>query len=410
MVKNGETALACFFWPSPRGRLRDEGIVMRRVWIAGGVLILLAAAGFGYQALTGPARSQTPAEPHSAPAVPVVVAEVKRQAMPVQLTAVGTVQTISSVAIKSRVDGQITEVAVKDGQSVKAGDVLFKIDPRLAQAQLDQMVAQVARDHAQLVNAQRDVGRYKPLAEKEFVSRQQLDTSSTTAEAAGASVKADEASVENARVSLSFYTITAPIDGRIGYVNLKLGNDIKANDVPLATLNQIRPIYVNFPLPQVNLPQVRNAMAARAVEVDAQPQGDKDAPAKGRLTFFENTIDPTTGTIVMRATFDNNDERLWPGEFVTVTVDLAVEPDALTVPSVAVQLGQKENYVYVIKPDNTAEYRPVAVDRALGALTVIAKGLNPGERVVTDGQLRITDGARVSIRATEGAAKPGDNS
>lgn len=387
---------------------------MKRVWIAGLVIVALAGAGAAYQAfIAREARSQTPpAPPGGAPPVPVLVTEAKRQSVPVELNAVGTVQSIANVAVKSRVDGAIDKVLVQDGQTVKAGDILFQIDPRLAQAALDQAQAQLARDKAQRVNANRDVSRYKPLAQQEFVSKQQLDTSSTTAEAAAAQVKADEAMVENTQTLLSFYTIKAPIDGRLGFVTLKLGNNIKANDVPLATINQIKPIYVNFPLPQVNLPAVREALARGAVEVDARPTGDAGKPEIGKIAFFDNAIDATTGTILVRASFENATERLWPGEFVSVKVRLSTEQDALTVPVAAVQVGQKDNYVFVVKPDNTVEYRPVTVGRLVDTDAVIAKGLEPGEKVVIDGQLRVTNGARVSIRppAPAAATKSGDAS
>jgi multidrug efflux system membrane fusion protein len=384
---------------------------MKRAWIAGAVLVFLAAAGIAYQTLVASeARSQIPSPPRSMPAVPVVVTTVKQQAMPVQFDAVGTVQTIASVAVKSRVDGQIAKVLVKDGQAVKTGDILMLIDPRFAQAQLDQAQAQLARDRAQQTNAYRDVGRYKPLAAKEFVSRQQLDTSTTTAQAASASVRADEAAVESAQVTLSYFTITAPIDGRIGYINQKVGNDVKANDAPLATINQIKPIYVGFPLPQADLPSVRKAMAASDVPVTALPVGDSGSPQEGRLTFFENSIDASTGTILMRATFDNPGEALWPGQFCNVTVNLSVQADALTVPSASVQVGQNGDYVYVITPENKAEYRVVTVSRAIKGITVIAKGLSAGERVVTDGLLRITNGSRVTVGNPEDASKADKNS
>lgn len=381
---------------------------MKRVWIAGAVLVVLAGVGIGYQALVAnDARSQTrPTSPGGPPLVPVVVAEAKIQPTPVQFDAVGTVQTIASVAVKSRVDGQITGVLVKDGQAVKAGQTIMTIDPRFVQAQLDQAEATLARDRAQQSNAFRDVSRYKPLAQKEFVSRQQLDTSTTTAQSASASVKADEAAVESARVTLSYFTITAAINGRIGYVNQKVGNNVKANDVPLATINQISPIYVSFPLPQGDLPAVRRAMARGSVKVEAVPVGDSSKPEAGQLTFFENSIDATTGTILVRATFDNPTEALWPGQFCNVTVNLAVQADALTVPSAAVQVGQRGEYVYVITPDNKAEYRVVTVARTLKGTSVIASGLAAGERVVVDGLLRITNGSRVAIRSTDTAPKP----
>lgn len=385
---------------------------MKRVLIAGGFLVLLAAGGFGYQTLVASdARSQTrPASPGGPPAVPVIVADVKVQPMPVQFDAVGTVQTIASVSVRSRVDGQIERVLVKDGDDVKAGQVIMTIDPRFQQAQLDQAQANLARDRALQANAYRDVSRYKPLAQQEFVSRQQLDTSTTTAQSTSASVRADEAAVESAQVMLSYFTIKAAIDGRIGYINQKVGNDIKANDVPLATINQIKPIYVSFPLPQADLPPVRRAMREGPVKVLATPVGASGKPEQGLLSFFENSIDPTTGTIQMRATFDNPSEALWPGEFCNVTVDLSVQNDALTVPSAAVQVGQTGDYVYVITSDNKAQYRAVTVSRTVEGTSVISKGLSAGERVVTDGLLRITSGSRVTIRSTEGASKPDKSS
>ncbi len=385
---------------------------MKRVWIAGALLVVLAAGGYGYQALVASdARSQTrPSSPGGPPAVPVIVVPVKVQPMPVQFDAVGTVQTIASVSVRSRVDGEISGVFVKDGQAVKAGQVILTIDPRFQQAQLDLAQANLARDHAQQANAFRDVNRYKPLAKQEFVSRQQLDTSTTTAQSASAAVKADEAAVESAQVTLSYFTIKAAIDGRIGYVNQKIGNDIKANDVPLATINQMKPIYVSFPLPQADLPPVRNAMAEGPVKVLATPVGASGKPEQGLLSFFENSIDPSTGTILVRATFDNPNEVLWPGQFCNVTVDLSVQNDALIVPSAAVQVGQTGDYVYVITPDNKAEYRTVTVSRTIEGTSVISKGLSAGERVVIDGLLRITNGSRVTIRGTEGAPKPDKSS
>lgn len=391
---------------------RGERLTMKRVWIAAGLLVVLAAGGLGYQALfASDAHSQTrPSSPGGPPAVPVVVATVKVQPMPVQFDAIGTVQTIASVSVRSRVDGEISQVLVKDGQAVKAGQVIMTIDPRFQQAQLDLAQANLARDRAQQANAFRDVNRYKPLAKQEFVSRQQLDTSTTTAQSTSAAVKADEAGVESAQVTLSYFTIKAAIDGRIGYINQKVGNDVKANDVPLATINQMKPIYVSFPLPQADLPPVRRAMAEGPVKVLATPVGASGKPEQGLLSFFENSIDPTTGTILMRATFDNSNEALWPGQFCSVTVDLSVQNDALTVPSVAVQVGQNGDYVYVITKDNKAEYRPVTVSRAIEGTTVISKGLSAGERVVTDGLLRITNGSRVTIRGTEDASKPDKSS
>ena len=390
----------------------NERLGMKRVWVVGALLVMLAGGGFGYQALVaGEAQSQAaPSTHHGMPAVPVVVATAKIQATPVQFDAVGTVQTIASVAVKSRVDGEVAKVLVKDGQEVKAGDPIILIDPRFAQAQLDQSRANLLKDRAVQTNAFRDVKRYQPLAQQQYVSRQQLDTSTTTAQSATAAVEADEAAVESAAVTLSYFTIKAAIDGRIGFVNQKIGNDVKASDVPLATINQIKPIYLSFPLPQSELPRLRRAMAAGPVMVRAMPFGDQATSETGRLTFFENSVDASTGTIMVRATFENPRESLWPGQFCNVTVDVAVENDALTVPAAAVQVGQSGDYVYVITPDNKAEYRSVTLSRTLHGVAVIAKGLKVGERVATDGILRITNGSRVAIRGTEEVRRPGQSS
>ncbi|HXS40942.1 MAG TPA: efflux RND transporter periplasmic adaptor subunit [Stellaceae bacterium] len=325
------------------------------------------------------------------------VATAAVEPTPVEFDTIGTVQTIASVTVKSRLDGFIDKVLVKDGQFVKAGDVMFQLDSRAAQALVDQASATLARDEAQLANAQRDVGRYKSLVSKDFVSRQQYDTSTTTATALQATVQADRAQLENAKVLLSYYTIVAPLDGRVGMIAIKRGNSIKSNDLPLATVNQIQPIYVSFALPQIELPELRQAMAEGPVMVKVLAQGDKGAPVEGKVAFFDNTIDSTSGTINVRATFANEEQRLWPGQFVNVSVLVRTDPDALVVPPTAIQVGQKGNYVFVVKQDDTVELRPVTVDRTVNGRVVIGSGLKAGERVATDGQMRLTNGARVRI-------------
>lgn len=384
---------------------------MKRVLLAIAFLVLLASAGFAYRAyFVQQASSQTAREAHQPPAVPVLVAAVERQAVPVRLDAIGTVQTIASVGIKSRIDGQIAEVKVRDGQYVKAGEPLFQLDSRAATAQVHQAEAQLARDRAQLVNAKRDVDRFAPLVAKDFVSRQQYDTAVTTAQALDASVQADQAALENAKVQLSYYTITAPIDGRVGMVTLKAGNNVKANDVAFLTINQVKPIYVLFSVAESELPAIRAAMAAGPVAVSALPAGDKAPPAQGKLAFFDNAVDSATGTIALRGIFANEDEHLWPGEFVNVSLTLSVEPNALVVPQAAVQIGQNDRFVFVVKPDNTAEARKVTVSRTVDGKTVIASGLEPGERVVVDGQLRLSNGSRVEIRSALGPSAAGKTS
>ena len=373
---------------------------MKRVTIAVAFLAVLAAGGIAYQTFVlkaaEPPRTQT-----AAPAVPVLIGSVTRKPVPVRLDAIGTVQPIATVAVKSRVDGQIAEVKISDGQAVQTGDVLFILDTRAAEAQLAQAQATLTKDKAQLDNARRDVARFKPLTEKEFVSRQQFDTAETTAASLEATVLADQATVDNFKVQLTYYTIRSPMNGRVGTIALKTGNAVKAQDtISLVTINQIKPIYASYAVPQRELPGIRAAMSAGAVPVQATVPGDTGQPIAGKIFFFDNQIDPTTGTISVKAIFDNADERLWPGEFVNVSSTLRVEADALVVPSSAVQVGQNGSYVFVVKSDNTVELRPVTVNRTVGNESVIAKGLSADERVVTDGQLRLTNGSRVEIRTS----------
>jgi multidrug efflux system membrane fusion protein len=374
---------------------------MKRVIIAVAFLAVLAAGGIAYQTFILKAAEPPRTAQNATPAVPVLIAPVARKAMPVRLDAIGTVLPIANVAVKSRVDGQIAEVKISDGQAVQAGDVLFILDTRAAEAQVKQAEATLAKDRAQLDNAKRDVNRYKPLTEKEFVSRQQMDTAQATAEALEATLLADQATLDNIKIQLTYYTIRSPMNGRVGTIALKTGNAVKAQDtISLVTINQIKPIYVSYAVPQRELPGIRAAVAAGTVPVQATVPGDPGQPIAGKIFFFDNQIDPTTGTISLKAIFDNADERLWPGEFVNVSSTLRVESDALVVPSSAVQVGQNGSYVFVVKPDNTVELRPVTLNRTVGGESVIAKGLNADERVVTDGQLRLTNGSRVEIRTS----------
>ncbi len=374
---------------------------MKRVTIVVAFLAVAAAGGVAYQTFVLRAAEPARVAQSATPAVPVVIAPVARKPMPVRLDAIGTVQPIATVAVKSRVDGQIAEVKISDGQAVRAGDVLFILDTRAAEAQLAQAQATLAKDKAQLENARRDVARFKPLTEKEFVSRQQFDTAQTTAASLEATLLADQATVDNFKVQLTYYTIRSPMDGRVGTITLKTGNAVKAQDtISLVTINQIKPIYVSYAVPQRELPGIRAAMSAGTVPVQAVVPGDPGQPITGKIFFFDNQIDPTTGTISLKAIFDNADERLWPGEFVNVSSTLRVETDALVVPSSAVQVGQNGSYVFVVKADNTVELRPVTVSRTVGNESVIAKGVNADERVVTDGQLRLTNGSRVEIHTS----------
>ena len=368
----------------------------RRIGGAVAVIALLAIGAVAYQYVFPPVKSQT-APAGSPPGVPVAVATVAKQSMPVRVDMIGTVQTIANVAIRSRIDGFIDKVLVHDGQFVKAGDVMFELDRRAAEAQLQQAQAQLLRDQASLDGAERDYKRNSDLVAKGATPVTNLDAAKTQVGIYDGAVKADQAAIENLKVQLSFCTISAPIDGRIGLIAIKDGNSIKANDVPLATINQIQPIYVALALPQVDLPALKAAMDRGAVEVSVRAQGDAGAPTKGAVEFYDSAVDTSTGTIAVRAKFANDDLRLWPGQYVNTSLSLGAEPDVLIVPQTAVQVGQNGSYVFVIKSDR-AEIRPVKATRTIDGKSVIGSGLSEGEEVAIDGQLRLGNGTRVEIK------------
>ncbi len=350
-------------------------------------------------------KTQDKAQVPAAAAQPVVVADAKAQPMPVEIGAIAHVQTISSVAIRSRIDGVIAKVPVRDGQEVKAGDILFELDDRDAQAQLAKAQGTVLKDQAQLKYAQQQVPRFSPLAQKEFLSRDQLEQAQSNAAALEGTLKADQAAVASLQVQLSYTVIRAQIDGKIGTIAFKEGNSIKANgDPPLATLNQLRPIYVSFSVPQRDLARIQKAMAAGPVKAIASIPGDEGEPQQGSVAYIENAIDASTSTLSVKAAFPNPENRLWSGQFVNIKVTLRVEDEAIVVPSEAVQAGQQGSYVFVVKPDMTAEARPVTLDRTVGDLAVIVDGLKNGEKVVTTGQLRLRNGVKVQI-TTNGSDK-----
>jgi multidrug efflux system membrane fusion protein len=320
--------------------------------------------------------------------------------VPVSLVAIGNVEPIQTVAIKSRIDGEVAAVHVKDGQDVAKGELLFKLDDRYLQAQLKQLEAAEARDRALLANAISLEKRYKDLLSKGFVSEEAYTQARTSREAAEATVAADHAAVETARVQLSYTRLHSPIAGRAGKVMLPVGNNVKANDTaPLVVINQLAPIDVSFSVPDRYLDEIRAFSAKRSLRVRAAAQGAEGLEAVGQLTFIDNAVDAQTGTIRLGATFANADGRLWPGQFVTVRVTLAEQTDVVVIPSQAVQNGPKGQYVYVVKPDSTAELRDVVVERTEGEQAVVAKGLQAGETVVTTGQLRVVPGGKVAPRA-----------
>ncbi len=370
---------------------------MKRIIITIIFLAVLGGVGIAYK--NAPPAAQPKETPRASPAVPVVATAVVRKAVPVRLDAIGTVQPVATVVVKSRIDGQIVKVPIRDGQEVKAGDTLFVLDSRAIEAQARQAEAQLARDRAQLANAKREAERQAQLVSKNYTAAATYDTAQTTAATMEATVRADEAALENMKVQITYTTITTPIDGRVGAVLLRAGNNVKANDtITLATVNQMHPIYVAFSVPQRELPSIREAMAGRDLEVTAHAPGDSAPVETGKLAFVDNAVDSTTGTIILKGVFDNTKDRLWPGQFVNVSLTLRVEPSALVVPAQAVQVGQNGSYVFVIKPDKTAEPRNVTVSRSIGGDSIIAKGLDEGEQVVLDGQLRLTKGTLVEPR------------
>ncbi len=333
------------------------------------------------------------------PAIPVVTAPVVATTVPVQVQAIGNVEVQATVSIKSRVDGQIVKVSFIDGQEVAKGQTLFEIDPRPFQAMLLQAQAALARDKAQLERARTQEERYKDLLQKGFISPDAYAQFRTNVDTAEATVRADEGMVENARLQLEYTTIRSPINGRAGKILIQDGNLVKANDtVSLVVINQIAPVYVSFAVPEQYLGPIRKYMAAGKLAVVSRPADGSGSPATGTLAFIDNTVDTTTGTVRLRATFPNLDKALWPGQFVTTSVTLNEQHDAIVVPSTAVQTGPKGSYVYVVKPDMIAEMRDVTVERMDGAQTVIAKGLQAGEQIVITGQSRLVPGIKVSVK------------
>jgi membrane fusion protein, multidrug efflux system len=340
-----------------------------------------------------------PAAARPAMTVPVMVATAAQKTVPVEVHAIGNVQAYSTVTVKSQVDGEIEQVHFKEGQDVSKGDLLFTIDPRPFQAQLDQAEANLARDQAQAKNAVAQAGRYKSLYEAGIVSKDQYDQFQTNSEALAAAVRADQAAVETAKLNLNYCTIISPLDGRTGDLLIHAGNLVKSNDTSLLVINQIRPIYISFSVPEQYLPEIKKHMTDRRLAVLALYPDQKSNPAQGVLSFVNNTVDSTTGTILLKATFSNADRRLWPGQFVNVALRLTSQENATVVPSQAVQTGEKGDYVYVVKPDKTAEFRPVQPGTTFEGETVIEKGVQPGETVVTDGQLALYPGAKVEEKS-----------
>lgn len=333
--------------------------------------------------------------PRDTSAVPVAVAKVERSTIPVQLHAIGAGQAFKTVSVESQVAGLVKQVNYKQGQFVHEGDLLLTLDKKPFLAALDQSNAALARDKAQAQLGQAELERYEALYKQGIVSKEQFDQYRATSTAAAATVNFDEAAIQTAKIQLSYCSIYAPISGVTGAQLVYPGAAVKANDVPvLVVINQVSPIYVNFSVPQQYLESVKRLMTSSRLPVRATPTGDS-GPETGTLTFVDNTVDPTTGTIALRASFPNNDQHLWPGQFSNVLLRLGEQQNALVVPSQAVQAGQEGDYVFVTKPDMTVDVRQVSVGQTVNNETEVLHGLSPGETVVTDGQVRLIPGTKV---------------
>lgn len=374
----------------------------RRVLIAGGVIVALVAGGLAAYYSTDIRAKERRKAAKGPPPVTVMVTPAVQESVPVRVQAIGNVEAYRTVAVKARVDGQIVAVNFREGEEVHKNDILFRIDARPFEAALRQAEANALRDRAARDQARSQERRYQELLDKNFISKEAYAQIRTNAETAEATARASQAALENARLNLEYCTIHSPIDGFVGKVLLQAGNLVKANDVsPLVVINQVRPVYVNFAVPEQKLPDIRKYQAEAPLRVDAILPDRSAAPIGGRLVFIDNAVDPSTGTIRLRAQFDNADAALWPGQFVNVSVQLYEQPDAIIVPSQAVQSGPEGQYVYVVGDDMVADVRPIAVQEIAGERAVVARGLKAGERVVTRGQLRLGPKTRVQIGKSE---------
>lgn len=354
-------------------------------------IILVAGAS-----VAAAACSKPPAQ-HVA-IVPVQVEPVTRITAPLSIGANGVVEPLQTVDVQAQVGGTVMSVDFHEGDQVAAGQELFRLDPAPFQALLRQAQGTLARDSAQWISAERDAQRYKALAAKDYVTRSQADQAEAAAAALGATLQADRATVDNARINVGYTTVRAPIAGRTGRLLVRQGNLVRPNADVMVVINQIRPILVRFPILQKDFPGVQRRLGAGPVEVRVTTADSGKVPEPGQLAFLDNNVDSLTGTVTAKARFDNQTDALWPGEYVQVSMELAVDSNATAVPSRAVMTGQDGNYVFVIGRADTAEVRTIAVGREVGGMTTIAKGLAPGEQVVVDGQSRLASGSKVSVK------------
>lgn len=333
------------------------------------------------------------------PPIPVSVATVKKANVYVTISAVGQVEPITTVNVSSQVSGTIQQVLFKEGDFVKANQVLFQIDPRTYQTQLEQTQANLINDQAQLANAQLTLKRYQTLSKNGYVSQEALDQAQLNVTTYGAKIAGDKAAVAQAQLNLSYCQITAPIDGRTGNILVNIGNVVSANDkTALVTINQMQPIYVSFTVPGKYLPTLRQIQQRQDFKVTAHITDKQEAI--GSLTFINNTIDETSGTIQLKATFPNKDEFLWPGEYIPITLPIDYLTQSMVIPTLAVQIGQDGAYVFVLNKDNTVSYRTIKLGPQVASGTVVESGLKLGEKIITAGQLRLNDGSQVQVVKT----------
>jgi multidrug efflux system membrane fusion protein len=337
----------------------------------------------------------------------VVTASASQQDVPHQLKAIGTMEASESVAVRTQISGELIKVGFREGQDVQKGALLFQLDPRSYQAALRKAEATLARDRVVEANARRDYERYSQLVKDGIVTQEQAEGYRTKAESASADVSADQAAVDNAREQLGYCTITSPIGGRLGVLAVDRGNVVKANETVLVTINKLSPIHASFTIPEKELPEVKRRLSGGRLDVEVEVPGNAVIKEKGVVTFFDNTVDPATGTIRLKASFENSKKQLWPGQFVNLSITLAIKNNAVVVPSQAIQTGQKGQFVFVIKQDATAEIRPVVTGPVAKGMTVIENGLQSGEQVVIDGQMRVVPGGKVEIKQPEKKVEAG---
>lgn len=363
------------------------------------LLILLLTGCPGKSAPSGKGSGNAMASADNAP-VPILTAQAVQRDVPIRLSAVGRVEALETVSVKAQVAGQINAIHFREGQEVRKGDPLFTLDARPYEATLHREEANLARDEVDARNAEKEHQRYSDLNRRKVIATDQYDTARATAESKAAQVQADRATVEMARLQAEYCRIVSPVDGVAGEVKTHAGNIVKAGDTELVVVNKIRPVPVSFSLPEGELGTVRAAMAAGPVRVSVSFPDGKDPVATGTLVFINNQVDPQTGTIRLKASFENADKQLWPGQYVNVSLVAGVVPAAVEVPAQAVQTSQSGPSVFVVKADGGVDNRPVTVGRSEDGLTVVERGVSPGEQVVTDGHLRLRPGCKVEVRRT----------